>query len=313
MTPPAPSSNGPDRPPGAAKPKVIYIMGSGRCGSTILGVSLGNCEGMFFVGELDRWLPSDGRPVLGGTERTRFWAGVHEQVEVDPALIGGRTRDAFERAGGVLSPEQHRFRRRYGESYRRTTERLYEAIARQAGATHIVESSHFPMRAEQLKRMEGLELYLIFLVRHPQSVMASFTRNVNKSDRAAVRRRILTTNLDLWATHLLAMRTFLGHPAERRLFMRYEDLTADPRAVLRQVLAMTGSQAELPDLEHLSTGFPMGGNRLLRDEVVAFKPEASAPPHADPVTAALQTPAEAMFKKLRPAAVAPARGTAVPG
>jgi hypothetical protein len=84
------------------RPSVIYTMGSGRSGSTILGVSLGNCEGVFFAGELDRWLPSGGTPVLGGTERTRFWNAVRERVGAPQEMLSGEARDRFERARGLL-------------------------------------------------------------------------------------------------------------------------------------------------------------------------------------------------------------------
>ncbi|HEX4467726.1 MAG TPA: hypothetical protein VH025_11110, partial [Solirubrobacteraceae bacterium] len=46
--------------------KVLYVMGAGRSGSTILGVMLGNCEGIFYAGELDKWLPREGRPKREG-------------------------------------------------------------------------------------------------------------------------------------------------------------------------------------------------------------------------------------------------------
>jgi hypothetical protein len=308
VQPTSSSPSGSGHPGQADKPKVIYIMGSGRCGSTILGVALGNCEGSFFVGELDRWLPSDGTPVLGGVERTRFWNGVRARVEAEEELLSGHTRDTFERALGLVSLRNRRWRRRMRPSYRRTTEQLYRVICEQAGATHIVESSHFPLRAEELKKIDGIDVYLIFLVRHPQSVMASFTKTVNRNDRASMRRRILTTNLDLWATHVLAIWTFLRHRADRRLFMRYEEFTADPEGVLKQVLAMADSAAALPDLGELHTGFPMGGNRLLRSEVVALKAETPKPVRPEPITAALQMPFEALFAKLRPVAEAsPAR------
>jgi len=55
-------------------------MGSGRSGSTILGVALGNCDGVFYAGELDNWLVRSGTPVLGGLERTRFWSTVRDDV-----------------------------------------------------------------------------------------------------------------------------------------------------------------------------------------------------------------------------------------
>lgn len=290
-----------------SKPKVIYVMGSGRCGSTILGVTLGNCEDMFFVGELDRWLPTNGVPVLGGTERTRFWNSVRNEVDVDRGMLGSEARDSLERALGPLRFHKWPGRRRLRKRYRKVTGDLYEAIARVAGVTHIVETSHFPLRAHELKGIEGIEVYLLFLVRHPQSVLASFTRTVNRHDAATRRKRILTTNLDLWITHLQSTYVFLRHRADRRLFMHYEDFTADPRGVLRQILDLAESPAAIPDLSALKTGFPMGGNRLLRSEVVALKPETPKPARSSQVTALAQMPLNRLLSRLRPVA-----GTSVP-
>lgn len=279
-------------------------MGSGRCGSTILGVTLGNCEGMFFVGELDRWLPSNGTPVLGGVQRTRFWNTVRASVEVERDLLGPRTRETFERALGPLRVRNWRGRRGLRRRYRRVSHDLYRAIADVADATHIVESSHFPLRARELKAIDGIEVYLLFLVRHPQSVLASFTRTVKRHDVAGLRKRILSTNADLWLTHLLSMFVFLGHRSDRRLFMHYEDFTADPQGVLQQVLDLAESAAAIPDLTALETGLPMGGNRLLRSEVVALKPETPRPAETSHLTAVLQLPLNKMLSRLRPVAIA---------
>lgn len=302
MTPPQHSHNGSHATAAAGRTKVIYVMGSGRCGSTILGVTLGNCEDMFFVGELDRWLPSDGTPVLGGVERTRFWQEVRAQVEVQDDMLGHRARDSLERALGPLRAGSWRGRRALRKRYRRVMGDLYGAISRVSGAGQIVETSHFPLRAKELKGVEEIDVYLIFLVRHPQSVMGSFTRTVNRNDAAGLRRRELSTNADLWLTHLQSIYVFLRHRADRRLFVRYEDFTADPQGVLRQILDMADSPAPIPDLQELSTGFPMGGNRLLRSEVVSLKPETPKPAHRYALTALLQAPLEPLLTRLRPAA-----------
>ncbi len=47
-------------------------MGAGRSGSTTLGVTLGNCAGVLYAGELDNWLARSGTP-LESPERLRFW------------------------------------------------------------------------------------------------------------------------------------------------------------------------------------------------------------------------------------------------
>ncbi|MHB8533698.1 MAG: sulfotransferase [Solirubrobacteraceae bacterium] len=294
-------------PAGAVQPKVVYVMGAGRCGSTILGIALGNCEGMFFVGELDRWLPNDGRPMLGGAERTRFWSEVRAHVEIEPQLAGTRAKDLIERSSTLLRVTRLRARRRLRPRYRRSLQRLYEALSARSGAAYVVESSHFPLRARELQQLAGVESYLLFLVRDPRSSIVSFTRTVPRHDAAARRKRILTTNLDLWATHMLGTFVFLRHPRERRLFMRYEDLVSDPQGVLRQVLQMVGSSAALPPLQELRTGLAIDGNRILLDETVALRAHRPAPVRGSRLTELLQLPLSAVLARLRPAAGAAPR------
>ena len=94
--------------------------------------------------------------------------------------------------------------------------------------------------------------------------------------------------------------------------MRYEDFTADPQTVLREVLDLAGSPAPLPDLQRLKTGWPMGGNRLLRSEEVALKAETPKPARGSRVTTVLQAPLEALMKRMRPVAGASRRPVASP-
>ena len=35
---------------------MIYVMGAGHSGSTILGVALGNCAETLYAGEVEEWL-----------------------------------------------------------------------------------------------------------------------------------------------------------------------------------------------------------------------------------------------------------------
>src|SRR5258708_33769196 len=61
------------RAPAGERTKVVYVIGAGHSGSTILGLTLGNCDGVFFAGEVARWLRYDGRPPLEGEERAALW------------------------------------------------------------------------------------------------------------------------------------------------------------------------------------------------------------------------------------------------
>jgi hypothetical protein len=291
----SPSESPPAAPSG--RPKVVYVMGAGRSGSTILGVTLGNCEDIFYAGELDKWLMRSGVPKRGGEERTRFWRAVLEQMDGAQDLFGREAHQYLERSSALFRVNRRSTRRRLRQHYREVTEDLYRAIARSAGTTHIVDTAHYPLRARELQQMSGIDLYLIFLARDPQSVVASFERE----DVPEARFNALTTNAYLWLTHLLSSYVFLRHPRERRIFLRHEDFLADPEGVLRSLLAHLDSLSDVPDLTRLSTGFPLQGNRLIDSDVVALKRSTDRPVRSSGITALLQLPWTVLSSLLRPA------------
>jgi sulfotransferase family protein len=283
--------------------KVIYLMGAGHSGSTILGVTLGNCERCFYAGEVEEWLVRAGQPQWGASDRQRFWGEVTEQVD-GRGLFGTVVNRYVERSSAALRPERWPARARMLKRYRRVCAELFGAIARTADARYVVDSSHFPLRARELEKAKGIELYLIFLVRDPQSVIDSNTRELSEHEVAERRWRALEMNANMWLTQLLSILVFLRHPRERRIFLRYEDLVADPEGVLRQLLDTVGSNAAIPDLQALGIGAPLQGNRLIRTDTIALRRSVPASPRWSLLTTLTQRPWLALLARLRPVATA---------
>jgi hypothetical protein len=283
-------------PAGAQRIKVVYVLGAGRSGSTILGVALGNCEGVFFAGELNKWLPRSGTPTLDDPERARFWRTVRAEVPDAERLFGHQT-SCLERSSTLFEPRRGRARRRLRRDYRRVAEDLYSASARAANATHVVDTSHYPLRAREMQGLRGIDLYLLYLVRDPQSVVASLGRE------DVVERSFDTprANAYLWLTNMLSVYAFLRQPRDRRLFVRHEEFRADPNNVLRQILEYVDSPAALPDLSSLRTGVALHGNRLIRSPTVALEGQAPTSVKRSRMTAFVQLPWSAVFARLRPA------------
>jgi hypothetical protein len=280
------------------RPRVIYVMGAGRSGSTILGVTLGNCAEVFYAGELDAWLPRSGEPLLQGAERERFWQQVREGVPGADELFGREAERAIERSLAVLRIHKWPVRRRLRAAYRRIAEDLYRSISAAAETNLIVDTSHYPLRARELQALTGIELHLVYLMRDPQSVVASF----NRTDVAQYNKSTLTTNVYLWLTNLLAVLVFLRQPRERRLFLRYEDFVADPQAVMRDILDQVGGSSLPADLSSLRTGIPFQGNRLIRSEVIALEHKPPGAQRSSRLTTLLQLPWRIVLRRLRPVA-----------
>lgn len=270
-------------------------MGAGRSGSTILGIALGNCDGFFFAGELNKWLARRGAPSLEDPERERFWGEVRERMP-DASDLFGRAPSELERSSALFRPRSSRTRRRLRTRYREIAEELYRAIAVTTGAEYIVDSSHYPLRARELQSVGGIELHILLLVRDPHAVVASLRR----TDVVERSFGTLAANGYLLLTNLLATRVFRAHPRERRLLIHYEDLRADPRRVLREILDAVGSHAPLPDLGALTTGVPLHGNRLARERTVALDRSPAPPAAASALTTFLQLPASIALSRLQP-------------
>jgi len=282
--------------------RVTYVMGAGHSGSSVLGVLLGNCEGFFYAGEVEEWLAKGGVARWGGAERTPFWEAVHARMgDVAPELRGAAPGRLIERSSALLRCDRWPARRRLLGAYRRSQQQLFAAIAAGAGAVNVVDTSHFPLRARELAKLEGIELYLVFLVRDPQSVVASHLRGISPHEVAERRTRILTTNAGLWLTQLLSVLVFLRHPRRRRVFVAHEQLLADPEGVLRELLTRLDSDAPLPDLGALAVGTPLEGNRMLRAGTIALQRSSAPVRRFSTLTSVLQSPWRLVYALLAPA------------
>lgn len=292
-----PAAREPSGPTARGRPQVIYVMGAGRSGSTVFGVTLGNCSRLFYAGELDAWLARAGEPQLEDPERERFWGAVRADLQDEPRPSRAEAH-AVERSISAVRVDRWLVRRGTLALYRRFAERLYLAVAREAHTQWIVDTSHYPLRARQLQRLDGIDLFLIYLMRDPRSVVASF----NRTDVAQYTKSTLTTNVYLWLTNLLAFAVFRRQPRDRRLVVRYEDFVADPRRVLSEILERVGAPAELPDLGSMRTGLAFQGNRVLRTETIALQQGPPPPAPRSLMTTVMQTPWRPLLSRLQPLA-----------
>jgi Sulfotransferase family len=284
------------------KPKVVYVLGAHRSGSTILGVALGNCANVFFAGEVHSWLSRGGVPSFGGSEGARFWEAVSEDVADADELFDYETQLVLDRSSAIYRIHKWPARRKLRPRYRRITEDLYHGIAKEAGATHVVDTSHYPLRARELQALGGIDLYLLYLVRDPQGVVASH----DPRDTTTHSKPALTTNVHLWVTNLLSMLVFLRQPRGRRLFVRHEDFLADPEGVLRQILDCVECRTPIPDLTSLRIGWPLQGNHFLgKSEVIALRRGPAPPARPSRMTAVLQLPWRPVLSRLRPSVSVP--------
>ncbi|HEX9855851.1 MAG TPA: sulfotransferase [Acidimicrobiia bacterium] len=237
---------------------VLFLLGSGRNGSTVLANLLGSANGVANVGEI-HWiwergvaqnrLCGCGEPFL----ECPFWGAVLSPAEEQAAAAAheaGR-RATLEGLRPLRLVGRH-WTRRASEAQRRyvsRTDRLYRAVASVADAGVLVDSSKRPVYAFALTKAPSLDVYVVHLVRDPRAVVFSWRRRKVNPD--IVGGGLMAVH-PAWKTaagwtvwNLMA--ELLG--AKRRgryLRIRYEDFVADPLSTLQTIGDLVGT-AVAPD------------------------------------------------------------------
>lgn len=235
--------------------RVVYLLGAGRCGSSVLGAMLGAAPDAVFVGELRH----------GGTEACRcgetpcpVWSRVG-----DPAATAWRD-------GVAAGPLALRWGRANDQDVG-----LIASLARAAGATWVVDSSRTPARLARLARV--LPVLPIWLTRSPSGVLSSATSRPG-ARRQPGRSVARVLAWDLWSTvQCRAAAARFG-----ALHMRWEDVAADPVAAAIRVRDAggpdaTAAAARLRDGHALPVGHPRVANRALDGATFRWNPPPVPP------------------------------------
>lgn len=243
-------------------PKVLYIVGLGRSGSTILANSLGQIDGFFSAGELnfiwrhnvlENRLCGCGRPfhecpvwdavfreAFGGMDRVDARKMMRLQAEGTrtrhlPLMLTGRGTSALRERLGEFLPN---------------TERLYRAIGTATGSRVIVDSSKEPAYGYTVSMLDGVDFYALHLVRDPRAAAFSWSKKKFQPDtdtREFMHRHSPAKSAALWDSWNAAAEALWRRAPERYLRLRYEDFVADPRGSFTRILDLLGeSDASLP-------------------------------------------------------------------
>jgi UDP-N-acetylglucosamine transferase subunit ALG13 len=242
------------RPPAPGRgPRVVYIAGWGRSGSTLLDRMLGQLPGVFSVGELrDVWQrgvledrrcgcgePFSSCPVWSDVGRRAFggWDALDVGEIQRLRMRLDRPWSAALLVGSRVVPGLDREVARYVD----VLERLYLAIHESTGAQVIVDSSKIPTYAMLLRRIPNIDLRIVHLVRDPRGVVYSWQKQVAREDGVPDEEMLRYSTAPAAGRYLVynglthAVRAGLPY-----LFLRYEDLVRDPEGGLRRVAGHAG-------------------------------------------------------------------------
>lgn len=271
--------------------RVLYIMGYGRSGSTLLDTMLGNHPEVESVGELANFhrARANGEFCACRHKATEcpFWTAVWQRWQESVGAESDRyyeLQSRYERLRQlprlVLGSTFHTAQL---TTYRKWTRALFESVAAISGKRVVVDSSKNPGRGLALAGTPGLDVRLIHLVRDCRGVAYSRSKQFKRSVEAGLEKEIRPVSARRTATSWAGFNGFsslirrFGHSGSSML-LRYEDLVAEPLPTLEAIGRVTGLdmkalQEKLSNGEAFGFGHTVSGNRVRMTGSLRLKPD----------------------------------------
>ena len=249
-------------------PIVLYIMGTGRSGSTMLEILLGSAPDTFAAGELFNVL-EDGYSgdAMCSCGNLFSFCNVWSKVKLDVPLNNSEIEDLsienrriewhsgfWRQWSGLLRPST---------LYGRFNVEVFRSLANISGAAYVIDSSKYAGRALAINSLLDKRLRIIWLVRNASGILHSFQKP-NKDEqhpRSAFSSTLYIIFVTLCAW--LVKRKMGG----RCLIVQYEKLLTNPTVELERIgewasIDLNEAIRRVENMEEFEIGHLVTGNRL---------------------------------------------------
>ncbi len=265
-----------------AMPEILYVMGTGRSGTTILEVLLTNDDGITGTGELkhifrDAFVRDLQCSCGRSGHQCELWARVlhtsgwsREDCETLRATV-----EQLEGHANFPSVYLGRTNQQLLDRYATASTTLFRSIARIMGSAVVVDSSKYPARALLLERLYPGKVKVLCITRSAQGLIAAFQKKNDGEQRPKGRIAVIVYFLYV----LLCMRLVRLRLRDRCHVVRFEDLNRDPVRSLEEIERWSGyrldtARAKTSSRDWFDVGHIMTGNRLRKKGRVKFDPSA---------------------------------------
>lgn len=233
--------------------KILYITGSGRSGSTLLGNVLGQIPGFFHAGEL--------RGIWGYALREGRLCGCGQTFPAC-SVWSAVLDDLFNKANPINAQEMIRLRDKVNslwwkmvlppagtrhhltpplQPYLDSLERLCTALQTKTASHLLIDSSKLPALAYLYTLLPQTEVYILHLIRHPQAVAYSWQRkkampSANATAPSHMSQLTAAQSAREWAVRQGYVRLVRHSFRPRYLMLNYETFVQAPQETTQKIL-----------------------------------------------------------------------------
>ena len=252
-----------------ATAKILYLLGAGRSGTTIVAAMLGAHDNISWHGELihlANWNDSDHRCSCGEPLRDcPFWQSHDIAGTLGPGMAAAQEFETHRRV-----PLSLLLSRRYPGEYRDNQLSLLKSFT--GNGRWLLDSSKYVGRALGLGSCSDLNVRYIYMVRDPRGVVYSFAKSVQ------THRSLLNATFYYVVVNLMAQLAVWSRLRGRCLKLRYEDLASDLAGTTDKAGTFLGEDlggiaGMVSDGRAFSADHVAGGNRWVIDGMTELKPD----------------------------------------
>ncbi|MDM8557431.1 sulfotransferase [Candidatus Parabeggiatoa sp. HSG14] len=211
--------------------KIIYIVGAGRSGTTILDILLGNGKDILSCGELNRFVVRNGVPTYWCHKKNSptflFWKNIKDQLMAK--FTSGIDFSELNKISSQYEYHSGFFRKSANKKdfnrYSHFILKFYETLEENVEQSTIVDSSKYPSRALRLAKILPYEIKFVYLKRDPRGVVHSFSKKglPNQS------KPWLFANIFYFSVNFLCQRAVAQLKKKHQVVeIKYEDLITKP-------------------------------------------------------------------------------------
>ena len=251
------------------KEKIVYIMGAGRSGTTILGVLLSASENYFHVGEINKFYEYKGKAngVSKGHDTFDFYSEIYNDLNIRET----KTFSKIEYHSSFIKLCFNLFSSSLINKYVTQQKKLFNAIHKKTKNKFIIDSSKYGGRLLALDKYFNYDISLIYIVRHP----VSYLRTVSKNSVEQPRQSFIKALIYYFFINLICKISYFNFNG-KKIKVKFENLQMTPANTIKDIegslnLKFSISKNNLIKNKAFSTGKIFEGNRIRLKESIKFE------------------------------------------
>ena len=248
---------------------LIYIIGAGRSGTTLLDILLGNANNTISIGELNRFFKRDGIPPKRkeNSPTALFWREIRDRFDAENPNEDYTKLAKIFRRNEYHSTAFKAFFKVNDANYKRYLNASYKAVFSKVDEEVLIESSKYPLRALNLSNhlsFSGVKIKYLYVKKDPVKVVESFKQaNVEQPPK-----NFISANVYYFLVNVLCTIVFRALKRNHRCHkIKLETLLNEPIKTLSDIEAaldidLGEAKRKVENNQPLDTGFLFDGNRI---------------------------------------------------